>query len=355
MKTEFLKYGLYILLLGYILGCDDYEQKIIERKIYVDKPALSLFVGQTVQLHASPADGTYQYHWSSEDPSVATVTSSGLVEVIGEGFTNIVVSNGDLFTKVPLTAVERIPLEDVLVSDTLVELTPGAKKTVLIFYIPENVNDLPSYSWKSGDPSIATVNIAGEIVGIDEGVTTVYYQIGDIVKKIKVDVAYTRPFKGPHILSAKTPYLLPAANFDFGGEGYAFHDQDAHNQIGNDNYRRSNGDNQSTPVEVEGDGINIGYTNPGEWLLYTIEVIDEGDYLVEAEVAVPGTSSFHIEVDGVNVTGTIEVPNTGSWGNYTWVSTPEEKLTLSLTKGRHKIKYYFESGHNFRSLRFTKM
>ncbi len=355
MKTEFLKYGLSILLLGYISGCDNYEQKIIEKNIYVDRQSLSLFIGQTVQLTASPTDGTYQYQWSSEDASVATVTSNGLVEVISEGFTNIVVSSGDLFTKVPLTAVVRVPLEDVSVSESFLELIPGGKKTILVTYIPDNANDIPEYLWSSENPDIASVNIAGEITGVDEGVTTIVYRIGDIVKEVMVDVAYTRPFKGPHILSAAVPYELPAANFDLGGEGYAFHDQDANNHTGNDNYRRNNGDNQSTPVEIEGDGgNNVGYTNPGEWLLYTVEVIDEGEYLVEAQVAVPGTGSFHIEVDGINVTGTIDVPNTNGWGNYTWVSTPEDKLTLILTEGRHKIKYYFEGGHNFRSLKFTK-
>jgi Carbohydrate binding module (family 6)./Bacterial Ig-like domain (group 2). len=335
-------------------GCDDYGQKEIEENIYVNRSELSLFVGETVQLTASPTDGIYQYAWSSEDPAVATVSSNGLVEVIGEGFTNIVVSSGDLSTKVPLTAVIRIPLENVAISEPLLELLPGNKKIVLISFIPENANDIPAYSWSSENTGVATVSEGGEITAVDEGVTNIVYRIGDIEKKIVVDIAYSRPFKGPHILSVAAPYELPAANFDLGGEGYAFHDNEAGNNTGNDNYRQNNGDTQSTPVEIEGDGANIGYTNPGEWLLYTVEVVDEGDYLVEAQVAVPGTGSFHIEVDGVNVTGTIGVPDTGGWGNYTWVSTPEDKLTLNLTEGRHKIKYYFEGGHNFRSLKFTK-
>ncbi|RNC63827.1 Ig-like domain-containing protein [Proteiniphilum sp. X52] len=354
MKTEFLKYGLSILLLGYISGCDHYEQKIIEKHIYVDRQSLSLFIGQTVQLTASPTDGTYQYQWSSEDPSVATVTSNGLVEVISEGFTNIVVSSGDLFTKVPLTAVVRVPLEDVSVSESFLELIPGGKKTILLTYIPDNANDIPEYLWSSENPNIASVKITGEITGVGEGITTVVYRIGDIVKEIVVDVAYTRPFKGPHILSAAAPYELPAANFDLGGEGYAFHDQDANNHIGNDNYRRNNGDKQSTPVEIEGNGSNIGYTNPGEWLLYTVEVSDGGEYKVDVLLASPNPAGFHLEVDGVNVTGTISTPATGGWGNYQLISTPEDKLTLTLTKGRHKIKYYFEAGHNLRGFRFTK-
>jgi hypothetical protein len=355
MKTKFLKYGLCILLSGYMAGCDNYEQKIIEKNIYVDRQSLSLFVGQTVQLTASPTDGTYQYQWSSEDLTVATVTSNGLVEVLSEGFTNIVVSNGDLSTKVPLTAIVRIPLEDVSVSDPFLELIPGGKKTILVTYIPDNANDIPEYSWSSENSDIASVNIAGEITGIDDGATNIVYRIGNIVKKIEVDVAYTRPFKGPHILSAATPYILPAANFDLGGEGYAFHDQDTNNSTGNDNYRRNNGDAYSTPVEIEGnEGSNIGYTNAGEWLLYTIDVADAGEYKVDVLLAGPNSSSFHLEVDDVNVTGVISTPASGGWGSYQLITSPEDKLTLTLTEGRHKIKYYFEGGHNLREFRFTK-
>lgn len=355
MKTKFLKYSLCFLLISYGAGCDDYKQKVIEENIYVNRAELSLFVGETIQLTASPTDGTYQYSWSSEDPTVASVSSNGLVEVVGEGFTNIVVRGGELSTKVPLTAVIRIPLENVVVSEPLLELLPGNKKTVLISFIPENANDIPAYSWSSENPDVATVSEGGEITAIDEGVTNIVYRIGEIEKKIVVDIAYTRPFNGPHILSGATPYELPAANFDLGGEGSAFHDSDATDSSGqNGNYRVSNGDNNSTAVDIEGFGLNVGWTSPGEWLLYTVEILDEGDYLVEAQVAVPGTGSFHIEVDGVNVTGTIGVPDTGGWGSFTWVSTPEDKLTLTLTEGRHKIKYYFEGGHNFRSLKFTK-
>lgn len=355
MKTKILKYGFCILLACSLAGCDDYAQKTIEKKIYVDRLELSMFVGESMQLTASPTDGTYQFSWSSEDPEVATVTSNGLVEVVGEGFTNIVVKSGDILTKVPLTAVVRVPITDVTINETSLVMYVGNKKSILVSYLPENANDIPPHSWRSRDTEIATVSESGEITAVGEGVTKIIYSIGEIEKEIEVDAAFTRPFKGPHTLSAATPYELLAANFDFGGEGNAFHDSDATDSSGqNGKYRVSNGDDNSTAVDIEGDGINVGWTNVGEWLMYTVEVEDAGNYLVEAQVAANATGGFHLEVDGVNVTGTIETPNTGGWGSYNWTSTPEDKLTLNLTKGTHKIKYYFDGGHNFKSLRFTK-
>ena len=118
MISKFIKYSLSILFLLQITGCDDYAEKTIEEKIYINQSEMSLFVGETVQLTASPTDGTYQFTWSSEDPSVATVTSNGLVEVVGEGFTNIIVKSNNLSSKAELNAIVRIPLQEVVISET---------------------------------------------------------------------------------------------------------------------------------------------------------------------------------------------------------------------------------------------
>lgn len=354
-KKTIVKYSLSLFLLVSLLtSCDAYERTEVLKSFFVDRQSLSLFVDQEIQLKASPTDGAYQYKWTSEDETVATVTNDGKVKAVGEGNTNIIVAANDITIEIPLTAVVRIPLEDVHLNVASFSGTPGEEKIVMMTYVPENANDIPAYSWASEDKSVALVNPNGKISLIKEGETNIVFRLGEKEIKIPVDVAYTRPFKGPHVLSANAPYELLAANFDFGGEGYAFHDNDEVSHTGN-TYRSDNGDPNGYAVEIEGDGSNVGYTDPGEWLLYTVEVVDEGNYLVEAQVATPGYGSFHIEVDEVDVTGTIEVTPTGGWGSFEWVSSPEDDLTLNLTKGKHKIKYYFEGGHNFKSLKFTKI
>ncbi|HBG40846.1 MAG TPA: beta-glucanase/beta-glucan synthetase [Porphyromonadaceae bacterium] len=350
MKNKCIILILGSLLMGFI-GCGDYDKPVEENSIYVNRKSLSIFVGDRFQLTASPTEGTY--HWTSEDLAVATVTSGGLVEAVGAGSTSIIASGAGVSTKVPITAVVRIPLQDIVLSDESLELLPGNKKTVDVTFVPENANDMPPYSWHSENQNVATVNEGGEITVVSEGLTNIVYRIGDIEKKISVDVAFTRSFKGPHVLSASAAYELPAANFDLGGDGYAFHDNDKENRT-NNNYRANNGDDQSASVDIEGNGDNVGYTGEGEWLLYTVEVQDAGEYGVEVFAAVGGNGSFHLEVDGVDATGPISVPDMGGWGNYKWISSPQDKLTLSLTEGRHKIKYYFGGGHNVRILKFTK-
>ena len=83
--------------------------------IYVNQARLDLFVGESVQLTASPTNEDFT--WSSDDRGVATVTANGLVEAVGEGVTNIIVKSGELSREIPITAITRIPLEDVIFSE----------------------------------------------------------------------------------------------------------------------------------------------------------------------------------------------------------------------------------------------
>lgn len=355
MKTKFLKYSLVLLLLIGFIGCNEYVRTEVDKNIYVNHTSLNPFVGEQIQLQASPTDGTYKFSWMSEHPEVATVDNNGLVNVIAEGFTNIVVRGGDIETKVPLTAVTKVPLTDVVLSETDIVSFVNVNKTILVTYIPQQANDIPEYTWYSENENIATVNAIGKITFVGEGSTNIVYKVGDIEKKVSVYSALTLPFKGPHILSAAAPYELPAAKFDLGGEGNAFHDQDTNNRTSN-NYRRDNGDNNGSAVDVEGNGVNLGYTNKDEWLIFTVEVVDPGEYLVDISLSANGNNAaFHIELDGVNVTsgGTVKVPNNGSWSSWRWLPNPA--LTINFPAGKHRVKYYFDGGdHNLRALRFTK-
>ncbi|CDM66585.1 carbohydrate-binding protein [Pyrinomonas methylaliphatogenes] len=85
----------------------------------------------------------------------------------------------------------------------------------------------------------------------------------------------------------------------------------------------------------------------GEWINYTISVTVAGEYRFAARVAsaVDG-ESFHVKIDGVNRTGSVIIPNTGSWDSYQMV---EADLGY-LEAGRHVMRLAIEgnsekSGH----------
>src|SRR4030095_14253681 len=74
----------------------------------------------------------------------------------------------------------------------------------------------------------------------------------------------------------------------------------------------------------------------GEWLAYTVNVSSAGKYdlAVRAANGQAAGASLHIEIDGVNVSGTVPVPGTGGASTYRWFGKPD----VSLTAGKHVIK-----------------
>ena len=74
---------------------------------------------------------------------------------------------------------------------------------------------------------------------------------------------------------------------------------------------------RSGDVEMTIDSVAdyiVGDAQAAEWMNYTIGVTDAGTYTLSAWVAVAGNGGvFHIEIDGVNVTGAWSIPNTGGW------------------------------------------
>ena len=133
------------------------------------------------------------------------------------------------------------------------------------------------------------------------------------------------------------PATFPAVNFDKGGEGIAYHDLSSTNLGGM--YRTS----EAVDIYGSTDSANGPYQvwsfQSGEWMSYTVNVPANGHYDLGIRAAnnlAPG--AFRIEVDGVNVTGTIAVPSTGSWSTYEWFG----KKGVLLTAGKHVVKLVSE-------------
>ena len=120
------------------------------------------------------------------------------------------------------------------------------------------------------------------------------------------------------------PGTIQAENFDKGGSGVAYNDTTSSNQGGQ--YRTS----EAVDIEATSDtggGYDIGWTAPGEWLNYTVNVATAGTYTIEARVAASGAGgTFHIEANGVDKTGPMTIPNTGGWQSWTTISKSDVSL-----------------------------
>src|SRR5206468_204807 len=84
-------------------------------------------------------------------------------------------------------------------------------------------------------------------------------------------------------------------------------------------------------------GAVVNNFQTGEWLEYTISVAQTGTYRLEANASSEfSTSRWHAEIDGVNVTGSVAVPNTGWWGTFQWIGVGG----ISLSAGQHVLRIY---------------
>ncbi|MBN1598768.1 MAG: carbohydrate-binding protein, partial [Bacteroidales bacterium] len=135
----------------------------------------------------------------------------------------------------------------------------------------------------------------------------------------------------PYAGVIQIPGTVEMENYDNGGEGVAYHDADPTNQ--SNTYRFEGVDIEACS---EG-GYNIDWSVSGEWLEYTVNVASSGSYQMNARVASPGGGSFHVEMDGSNISGTVTVPNTGGWQNWQTVST-----AVNLTSGQHIMRFFID-------------
>ena len=342
--------GLSLLLIGGITGCDDFQRKgVVEPGITINEQSLSLFVGQTAQLKAGPAD--LSFSWKSEDTSVATIDANGLVTAVGEGNTLIYVTSGKMSAYIPLISVVKVPLKGFRLSETAIDMGLNRRAMIIPILDPPNANDLGIIEWTTLNENIATVDYKGDITAWGLGKTDIVCTINGMQQKVAVNVVFalTKPFKGPHILSKAAPKLLNFIDFDFGGEGVAYHDNDTGNNGGN-NYRSQNGDPLGGGVDIGGD-LAVGWTNSGEWLIYTVEVKDAGDYYLSLDLAGDGTSRVRFEFNGVNLTGAIDIPRTGGWSAWLWQDIAKP---ITIAEGEYKMRFYLEAaGSNFRTMKFT--
>jgi hypothetical protein len=137
-----------------------------------------------------------------------------------------------------------------------------------------------------------------------------------------------------------SPFSIPgkveAEQYDFGGQDIAFNDLTAGN-TGNV-FRTDNVDIQATTDT--GGGYAIGWIAAGEWLEYSVNINTPGAYTLTARVSATSDGrSFHVELDGQNISGTVSVTNTGSYQTYATVTV----TTPSLTTGQKTLRIVMET------------
>jgi len=159
------------------------------------------------------------------------------------------------------------------------------------------------------------------------------------VLAMKISITEPRaPFKGTAL---SIPGIIEAEDYDLGGEGKGYHEANALGNQGGATLRPKD----QVDIEVTSDTAgahSIGYTLTGEWLAYKVDVKTGGEYELKLRVATNGEGgALHLELDGVQLSEKIALPNTGGWNVWQTLTLPK----FSLTAGAHDLKVVFDSDY----------
>jgi uncharacterized protein YjdB len=143
--------------------------------ITVSPSSTSLSPGGTQQLTATiiPANASYPaVTWSSDNSSVATVNSSGLVTAIASGTVVITAATTNGLTATSGITVAAVPVTGVSVNPSSANLAAGESVTLSAVIVPANASN-KNVSWSSSNPAVANVDASGVVTGISEGVADI--------------------------------------------------------------------------------------------------------------------------------------------------------------------------------------
>ena len=170
------------------------------------------------------------------------------------------------------------------------------------------------------------------------------------------------PYKGK---LQQIPGRVQCELYDFGGEGVAYHDSDAVNngsgklnpangtflnefrmKEGVDISYTKTGDIDNNPynvVEPVMGELYIGWTEPGEWINYSVKVNKTANYQVGLMYTASGDGGIALTMDGKELTRELVVPSTRNdkeplaWRQWHHWNRIDSLTTMKLHKGVHVL------------------
>ena len=165
----------------------------------------------------------------------------------------------------------------------------------------------------------------------------------------------------------KIPGKIQCELYDQGGEGVAYHDTDpVNNGSGKLNpadgtylneFRMNEGvdisftkfrdpaidNSEYNMVEPERDQLYTGWTEPGEWINYTIKVTKTGNYQVGLMYTASGDGGISLDLNGKELTTELRIPSTRNekeqveWRQWHHWNRIDSLTTVKMRKGIHVL------------------
>ena len=164
--------------------------------VSLDKTSLTMTEGDNQILTATvtPSNATTKYvTWSSSDPSVVGVSSSGIVFAESAGSATITVKTVDGGKTASCYVVVNkkvIPVSAVSLNKTSLSLSKGQSETLTATVSPSDATD-KTITWSSSNTSVASVDQNGKVSALAGGSATITAKAGD--KQATCTVTVTVP------------------------------------------------------------------------------------------------------------------------------------------------------------------
>ncbi len=217
----------------------------------------------------------------------------------------------------PVTASDDGPAAELQLTTSV--LPTGATFT-------DNGDGTGEFNWTPGSGTAGTYNVTFTVTDTD----------GTGLSDSEVVEITVNPPGGGQSPFGGVPWALPGKvemeDYDLGGEGIAYHDTTAGNKFGQ--YRTDDVDIKFKAAI----GHFVGAVRKGEWLEFTVDVASSGNYKLRLRVATKKDGRrVHVEFNGVDVTGKINIPNTG--GSWKTIGVP-----VTLTAGQQIMRVFMDTG-----------
>jgi hypothetical protein len=194
----------------------------------------------------------------------------------------------------------------------------------------------------------------------------------------------SKSYKGKPIQVQSIPGKIECELYDTGGELVAYHDSDSINN-GSGKLNPANGNflnefrmkegvdisytksgaidnnpfNRSEPIMNQ---LYVGWTQPAEWINYTVRVNETSAYRITIKYTANGDGAIALDIDGKAVANSLKIlsthndADTVAWRQWHHWNKIDSLATIPITKGIHLLTLHIvEHGNmNFDYLEFIK-
>jgi hypothetical protein len=171
------------------------------------------------------------------------------------------------------------------------------------------------------------------------------------------------------------PGKVECEYYNTGGEGVAYHDSDSANN-GNGKLNPANGtylnefrmhegvdisytkahdsidNNPHNVVQPKMDQLYVGWTVPGEWIKYTVNVKESRNYQIGVMYTSNGDGSLSLDLDGSEIAKNLKINSTHDdrdtvkWRQWHHWNRSDSLTTISLKKGIHVLTVHILTNGN---------